>query len=381
MATTMASTQFPTPNLPRYHLTGAKPTKKSVETFCKAIYGLARGKLSNTDPLGHLGLVVTPATYASLSPNNVAYVEPQQPAALNLEGTTADIRADLQWQYKNAQAIANTSQQVKEELRDFILASGDVVWIEALEDAIVGYGIVTPLQLLTHLRDEYMTVEEADRVAVRNELAALKYEGQTAEALIAKITKLATWLDDNDSSYIERDKCDLLYSIMMDAGLFAEDTRRWRRDTAAANKTWANISDLFKAAVKDLPNSATSSSTQFANLAMQHDAVTAALASNTAALQYAQEEMANLAHRADDKDALNTDLKVKLAAAVAELKILRAAGKTRPAWNEEEEPATHYCHTHGHKCTHPSHKCPDPSPAHKRRATKADPKGGSSKNK
>ena len=114
MATTMASTQFPTPNLPRYHLTGAKPTKKSVETFCKAIYGLARGKLSNTDPLGHLGLVVAPATYESLSANNTAYVEPQQPAALNQANASAAERSALQWNFKQAQIVANTSQQIKD---------------------------------------------------------------------------------------------------------------------------------------------------------------------------------------------------------------------------------------------------------------------------
>ena len=172
----MATTHLTTTNLPRYHLTGCKPTKDTVETFCRALYSVARGKLSPVDPLGHLGLVISPAQYQTISPNNVAYVEPQQPAALNLINTTADTRADLQWRFKQNQAIATTSQQIKEELRDIILASGDHVWVEALEDPIVGYGNVTPLQLITHLRDEYMTVEEIDRTAVREKLASLKYD-------------------------------------------------------------------------------------------------------------------------------------------------------------------------------------------------------------
>ena len=83
----MATTHLTTTNLPRYHLTGCKPTKDTVETFCRALYSVARGKLSPVDPLGHLGLVISPAQYQTISPNNVAYVEPQQPAALNLINT------------------------------------------------------------------------------------------------------------------------------------------------------------------------------------------------------------------------------------------------------------------------------------------------------
>ena len=76
ITTMMATTQLTTTNLPRYHRTGVKPTKDTVDAFCKALYSAARGKLSPVDPLGHLGLVISPAQHLTLSPNNVAYVEP-----------------------------------------------------------------------------------------------------------------------------------------------------------------------------------------------------------------------------------------------------------------------------------------------------------------
>ena len=42
-------------------------------------------------------------------------------------------------------------------------------------------------------------------------------------------------------------------------------------------------------------------------------------------------------------------------------------------------PSIHYCHTHGHKCTHPRFKCTDPGTGHIRNATKKDTRGGSEK--
>ena len=39
-------------------------------------------------------------------------------------------------------------------------------------------------------------------------------------------------------------------------------------------------------------------------------------------------------------------------------------------------PSIHYCHTHGHKFTHPSFKCPDPATGHIKNATKKDTRGG-----
>ena len=55
ITTMMATTPLTTTNLPRYHRTGVKPTKDTVDTFCKALYSVARGKLSPVDPLGHDG--------------------------------------------------------------------------------------------------------------------------------------------------------------------------------------------------------------------------------------------------------------------------------------------------------------------------------------
>jgi hypothetical protein len=130
-------------------------TRKSLQTNSRSIDTQLGG-----GTLGHLGLIISDASYAMITPTTDAgptlWISPQAPgrAPANTDGTAAQISAARQIWEEEVQTYRKYTS-VQHALKKQIISVFEPMYLDVLNDNMVGFANISARDMLDHLFSTY----------------------------------------------------------------------------------------------------------------------------------------------------------------------------------------------------------------------------------
>ena len=200
---------------------------------------------------GHLGLVLSPATYSMVS--NIPFDQPAHPGALAIPlGTTGPMATVLREQHVEGIRLFREVSGVEKALKQQILKAVDRQWLLAITDRHSQSLTGTIAQILEFLFDTYGYVSNAMLEKKENDLRELDYHPrQPVDIVFNTIEDLADYAEMAKSPYSQNQIIGKAYSKFNKTGLLSMAINEWNRKPDI-QKTWIALKTHFRQARKEL---------------------------------------------------------------------------------------------------------------------------------
>jgi hypothetical protein len=223
---------------------------------------------------GHLGLVLSPATYALVS--NTPFVTPAHPGVLAIpNGTTAAMSTVLKDQHTERMRLFREVTGVEKALKQQIIKALDKEWLLAIADHNTQSLSGTVAQILEHLFETYGYVSQAMLEKKEEALKNLDYHPRHPVDLVFNaVEDLADYADmATTGAFTQTQIIGKAYSQFNRTGLLSQAITEWNRKPDV-QKTWITFKTHFRQARKELKESSgatieNSDLNQTANLVQQ----------------------------------------------------------------------------------------------------------------
>jgi hypothetical protein len=157
---------FPHPVLPTVQ---GEPDYQPIHATRKFLQANSRAINTHlgSGTLGHLGLIISDASYAMIAPTTYAgptlWTTPQAPgrAPSNTDGTAAQISAARHIWEEDVQTY-RTCTSVQQALKKKIISVFEPIYLDILNDNMVGYAIISARDMLDHLFKTYGNITAVD---------------------------------------------------------------------------------------------------------------------------------------------------------------------------------------------------------------------------
>jgi hypothetical protein len=157
---------FPHPVIPTVQ---CKPDYQTIHAIGKSLQ--ANSRVIDThlggDTLGHLGLIVSDASYAMIAPATEAvpklWVSPTAPrrAPVNTDGTAAQISAACHIWEEDVQTY-RTYTSVQQALKKQIISVFELMYLDVFNDNMVGFANISARDMLYNLFGTYGNITAVD---------------------------------------------------------------------------------------------------------------------------------------------------------------------------------------------------------------------------
>ena len=176
---------------------------------------------------GYLGLILSPATYATISPT--AFIEPAYPgqhpaipAGTNAANSSAIIGRHTedtrQWcKFKN----------VTTALKNQLLNAVEDIYVRALRDRHVGYMNQSICNLLTHLFENYGNITQLELEDNDTKMRALWDPNSPFDCLVQQLEDGQDYTHDGGQPYTAAQLLRIAYTLVFKTGLYFEDCKAW----------------------------------------------------------------------------------------------------------------------------------------------------------
>jgi hypothetical protein len=384
---------FPHPILPTVE---GEPDYQTIHATRKFLQANARAIETHLGggTLGHLGLIVSDTAYANIAPptadSPTLWVTPNAPgrAPAETDGTAAKLSAARHLWEEDVQTY-RTFTSVQQALKKQIIGVFEPMYLEILNDNMVGYANITARDMLDHLFETYGNITAVDLEVNFEHMRRSWDPNQPVESLFKQIQDCADFSEAGGVPIGPSQQINVGYAKIFATGLFMSACRRWNEKTAA-EKTWNHFKSHFAAAHRQhrqmKGETAAHAGFHTANAAMAQtedhmaEATIGALANLATATAADRGVVAALTQA-------NARLVKQLEDTSTELRELKASihqdRRDRRGPRTLAASATNYCWTHGYKVgkTHTSQTCNTRGPGHQAEATRANNMGGSQTNK
>jgi hypothetical protein len=364
-------------------------TRKFLQANSRAIdTHLGRGIL------GHLGLIVSDASYAMIAPPTAEapslWVTPNAPgrAPATTDGTAAKISAARHLWEEDVQTY-RTYTSVQQALKKQIISVFEPMYLDILNDNMVGYANISARDMLDHLFETYGNITAVDLEINFEHMRRVWDPQQPVETLFKQIQDCADYSEAGGVLIGHQHQINVGYAKIFATGHFMSACRRWN-EKPSAEKTWTHFKSHFVTAHrqhKQMQGESTATAGYHsANAAMTHnedqmaEATIGALA-NLATATAADRGVVAVLTQANSRLAKQLE---ENSSELRELKALLHQYRRDKRFPRGFNPSPiNYCWTRGYKVgkTHTSLTCNTPKPGHKSEATRADNMGGSQANK
>jgi hypothetical protein len=350
---------------------------------------------------GLLGLVVTPAEYiADVDPAH-PFVRPVNPGlGPNIPAAATQHQiAQLNHQYTNAKDEYQLINTVEKALRKQITDSVDDLYLSSMHNHLTGYANVPVATMLTNIFTNYAQIDNLAMDDVETNICKQWDPNTPIESMYKQIQTNCDIAEMANQLYSAAQKLSFAYTLVFKTGMFFEACKEWDAKPAA-DKTWANFKLHFKEEQTRLDRQQRTTqqggyhSANAALAAQATESVTQIIASGNAeraakhaALLEISNQQANAATAAGSKYEENMlemqSMILELQKQVASFAKQKPPAQTRQRRTNELLDPNGYCWTHGDRVStaHNSATCNFPAKGHQKDATRANTKGGSTKNK
>jgi hypothetical protein len=318
------------------------------------------------------------------------WTTPQAPgrAPTNTYGTAANISAARHIWEEDIQTY-RTCTSVQQALKKQIISVFEPMYLDILNDNMVGYANISARDMFDHLFETYGNITAVDLEINLEHMRWAWDPQQPVESLFKQIQNCADYSEAGGVLIGHPQQINVVYAKIFATGHFMSACRWWN-EKHAIEKTWTQLKSHFAAAHRQHKQmqgeSAATAGYRSANAAVSQnedqmaEATIGALA-NLATATAADRGMvaaitqanARLAKQLEDNSNELRELK-------ALLKKERSEKRGQRSFNPSP---SNYCWTHGYKVgsTHTSLTCKLPKQGHKKEATRADNMGGSQANR
>jgi hypothetical protein len=325
-----------------------------------------------------LGLIISDASYAMIAP----------PTSEATYGTAAKLSADRHVWEEDVQTY-RTYTSVQQALKKQIISVFDPMYLDILNDNMVGYDNVSARDMLDHLFEKYGNITAVNLEINFEHMRRAWDSQQPVETLFKQIQDCANYSEAGGVLIGHPQKISVGYAKNIYNRAFHERLLPLERETIRW-KTWTNFKSHFAAAHRQH------------NQMQGEYAATAGYHSENAAMTQNEDQMAEATigalasletAAASDRGVVaaltqaNSRLAKQLednSSELRELKALLSQERRDKRGPRSFNPySSNNCWTHGYKFgkTHTSHTCNTPQPGHKVEATRAENMGGSQANK
>jgi hypothetical protein len=274
-------------------------------------------------------------------------------------------------------------------LKKQIISVFDPIYLDILNDNMVGYSNISARDMLDHLFETYGNITAVDLEINFEHMLRAWDPQQPVESIFKQIQDCADYSEAGGVLIGDPQQINFGYAKVFATGHFMSACRRWN-EKHTIEKTCTQFKSHFAAAHRQQKQMrgepATTAGYHSANAAVTHneDQMTEAtigslanLATATAAdrgvVAALTQANSRLAKQLEDN---STELR--------ELKALIKKERSEKSYQRSFNPSpSNYCCNHGYKVgsTHTSLTCKLPKPGHKKEATRADDMGGSQANR
>lgn len=192
---------------------------------------------------GHAGLIKTAADYALFAPAT-PFIVPANPGHYPAGPIPAAQRSQREHEHKALVTQFQTCTGVGKGLKDLILQAVDEDFLLELRDEGVAYLNVTPVQMITHLRDRWGTMDFVDITALLAECDVPWNAAEVPTKYFNRIDKARRQLARANVQVDERAMMAKALKSFKDAGDFDAPIREWEARPVAA-QTYANLKVLM----------------------------------------------------------------------------------------------------------------------------------------
>jgi hypothetical protein len=344
--------------------------------------------------LGHLGLIVSDAVYSNIAPPTseapTFWVTPNAPgrAPATKDGTSAQLSAARHVWEEDVQTYW-TCTSVQQALKKQIISVFEPMYLEILNDNMVGYANISSRDMLDHLFETYGNITAVDLEINFEHMRRAWDPQQPGETLFKQIQDCADYSEAGGVPIGPSQQINVGYANIFATGQFMSACRRWN-ENSAAEKTWTHFKSHFAAAYRQHKQM----KGETAAHAGFHSAKSAMTQTEDHMAEATIGALANLA------TATAADICVVSALTQANSRLVKQLEETsselrelKALLNQERRDkrgpknvnatANNYCWPHGYKVgnTHTSLTCNTRSPGHRKEATLAENMGGSQANK
>jgi hypothetical protein len=327
--------------------------------------------------LGHMGIILD-ASHAHISPTTndepTIWVTPpspgREPAAT--DGTAAQISAARHLWEEDVQTY-QTCTSVQQALKKQIIIVFEPMYLDILNDNMVGYTNISARYMLDHLFETYGNITVVDLKINFEHMRRAWDTQQPFESMFKQIQNCADYSEAGGFLIDHPQQISIGYAKIFATGHFMSACRRWN-EKVTIEKTWTQFKSHFEAAHRQHKQiqgeSASTAGYHSANAAVTHnedqmaEATIGALANLATATEADRGVVAaliqsnyRLAKQLEDN---STELR--------ELKALLHKERHDKRGQRSFNPSPrNYCWTHGYKVgsTHMSFTCKLPKPGHK----------------
>ena len=251
-------------DMPKMSTPSNPPSYQSVRDFQKALNHNAMNIHSFQTKMGHLALVVKEDVFLAAN-NQVKFNPPTDPglAPTNPTNPTSgmstrsnspednnfvameSIRAFTFHQLAYQKYVA-----AETALRNLILNSIEDKYINELEDDNTGYTDVSPLKLMTHIWDNYATIDDADHTINEENMRRQWAPPQPIEDLFEQLKKGQRFAKTGNETIHDTQLVRWGYQNIRNTGLFDRACEKWRKKEKK-DKSWDEFKKHFRLAEDD----------------------------------------------------------------------------------------------------------------------------------
>jgi hypothetical protein len=202
--------------------------------------------------LGHLGLIISDASYAMIAPTTATgpklWTTPQSPgrAPAKTDGTAAQISAALHIWEEDVQTY-RTCTSVQQALKKQIISVFEPMYLDILNDNMVGYANISARDMLDHLFETYCNITAVDLEINFEHMRRAWDPQQPVESLFKQIQDCADHSEAGGVLIGHPQQINVGYAKIFTTGHFTSACRRWN-EKHAIGKTWTQFKSHFAAA-------------------------------------------------------------------------------------------------------------------------------------
>ena len=398
-----------------------EPTYETLQQLLRELKANARTVHSNLGggTFGHLALVISPASYALISPT--PFIRPTHPGQLTIPaGSTQHAARTLKDQHDENLRVFHEVEGVDRALKQQLVAAIEPTYLMAIRDR-TSNTIVRPVyEVLEFLFQTYGDIDPNTFSDKETEVKATIYDINTPiDTLFELIEDLVDFSGHANIPMTQQQSINIGYVIMWRTGVLVDDLKSWN-NKPRIQKTWINFKTHFRKAVSDykklkgptvnnslFQNHAnlineikddlrTTITSEIRNLhpqppSFEHtpsfyapshdDHVTTQLNHMANSISEYQQIIPHLTQQIQQLTQLVHSMQTTPAASIAPSDIstiTTPSTVTRGSYIFPEK-LSHYCWTHG-LCNHKGSECRAPAEGHKNNATFENRLGGSNRN-
>jgi hypothetical protein len=196
--------------------------------------------------LGHLGLIISNVTYSNISPP--MWETPNAPgrAPATTDGTAAQISAARHVWEEDVQTY-RTCTSVQKSLKKQIIGVFEPMYLDILNDNMVGYANISARDMLDHLFETYGNITAVDLEINFEHMRQAWDPHQPVETLFKQIQD---WTDYSGAGGVPigpSQQINVGYAKIFATGNFMSACCRWN-EKLATEKTWTHFKSHFAAA-------------------------------------------------------------------------------------------------------------------------------------